>query len=158
LKRLVTDYTFDPAAHTVTFNGYAAVDLRGLIIITNVTRNIIIYSFADMESPYSLGGSAATNVVTLDYDTTKMVASDNLQIYYDDVEADAEFFGGVGQDKRMDWDVSGNLVYMGQNATAGVAEADTKWRISKLTWTSGNLTRIEGPLTGSWTGRAAILW
>jgi hypothetical protein len=158
LKRLVTDYTFDPAAHTVTFNGYAAVDLRGLIIITNVTRNIIVYSFADMESPYSLGGAAATNIVTLDYDTTKMVASDKLQIYYDDVEADAAFFGGVGQDQRMDWDINGNLVYMGQNATAGVAEADTNWRISKLTWTNGNLTRIEGPLTGSWTDRVAIAW
>jgi hypothetical protein len=100
LKRLVTDYTFDPIAHTVTFNGYATVDIRGLIIITNVTRNIIIYSYADLESPYSLGGTSATNVVTLEYDTTKMAAADNLQIYYDDVAADSDFFGGVGQDKR----------------------------------------------------------
>jgi YD repeat-containing protein len=142
----------------VTFNGYATVDIRGLIIITNVTRNIIVYSYADLESPYSLGGTASTNVVTLEYDTTKMAAADNLQIYYDDVAADSDFFGGVGQDKRFDWSGS-DLIYMGQNATAGASEDNTEWRVSKFTWDgSGNPIRIEGPLIGSWTGRAALGW
>lgn len=159
MKRLITDYTFDPVARTITFDGYAAVDLRGLIIITNVTRNIVIYSYADMESPYSKGlATVALNVVTLAYDTSKMLSGDKLQIYYDDAKADAAFYGGIGQDQRLDWDSSGNLIYMGQNSVAGAAAADTEWRVSKFTWTGANLTRIEGPLVGSWTGRAALSW
>ena len=159
MKRLITDYTFDPAGRTLTFNGYAAVDLRGLIIVTNVDANVVIYSYTDFESPYSLGGSAAGNVVTLNYDTTKMGAADNLQVYYDDAAADAAFFGGVGQDQRLDWDASNNLIYMGSNTVPGAAEASSTWMVQKFTWDAGgNLTRIEGPIAGSWTGRAVIVW
>jgi hypothetical protein len=151
----VTDYTFDPAAHTVTSTGYAAVDLKGLIIITNVTRNIIIYSYADMESPYSLGGSAATNVVTLDYDTTKMLAADELQIYYDDGT-----YESIGRlDKRLDYDVEGNIIYLGTHSDVIASEDDLFWYISKFGYdVLGNITRIQGPLTGSWTGRAGLGW
>jgi hypothetical protein len=86
MKRLVgTDivggYIFDPAAKTVTFTGLQyTITLANILLITNTTANTIIYNFAD-----STNGavSFANNVLTLDYNTASMNATDALQIYID---------------------------------------------------------------------------
>lgn len=78
-KRLITNYTFNAAAKTVTFRDYATIDLASVLIITNVTDGIIIYNFS---SP-TLNGTAATNVLTLTYNTTGMANNDDLQIWYE---------------------------------------------------------------------------
>lgn len=80
MKTLVTNYTFNASAKTVTFNGFTSIDLEKILVITNVTDNIIIYNFADSTK----GGTVATNVLTLTYDTTSMSNTDKLQIWYDD--------------------------------------------------------------------------
>jgi hypothetical protein len=84
-KLLGTDtagsYTFDPTAKTVTFSNLAQfLTLANILLITNTTANTIIYNFAD---PTSGAVSFNNNVLTLDYDTTSMNASDVLQIYID---------------------------------------------------------------------------
>lgn len=83
MKQLITNYTFNKTAKTVTISGFSsAIALNQLLLITNVTRNIIIYNFADP----SLGGSiTGTNpsVLTLTYDTSAMDNSDKLQIFMD---------------------------------------------------------------------------
>ena len=86
MKRLVgTDivggYIFDPAAKTVTFTGLQyTITLANILLITNTTANTIIYNFAD-----STNGavSFANNVLTLDYNSVSMNATDALQIYID---------------------------------------------------------------------------
>jgi len=86
MKRLVgTDivggYTFNPASKTVTFTGLQyTITLANILLITNTTANTIIYNFAD-----STNGavSFANNVLTLDYNSVSMNASDVLQIYID---------------------------------------------------------------------------
>ena len=86
MKRLVgTDivggYIFNPAANTVTFTGLQyTITLANILLITNTTANTIIYNFAD-----STNGAVSfvNNVLTLDYDTTSMSATDVLQIYID---------------------------------------------------------------------------
>ena len=86
MKRLVgTDivggYTFNPANKTVTFTGLQyTITLANILLITNTTANTIIYNFAD-----STNGavSFANNVLTLDYNTASMNATDALQIYID---------------------------------------------------------------------------
>jgi hypothetical protein len=86
MKRLVgTDivggYIFNPAAKTVTFTGLQyTITLANILLITNTTANTIIYNFAD-----STNGavSFASNVLTLDYNTASMNATDALQIYID---------------------------------------------------------------------------
>ena len=80
MKILITAYTFDASAKTITFTDYNPVVLDSVLLITNVTDNIIIYNFADATK----GGSVATNVLTLTYDTTAMADADDLMIYYDD--------------------------------------------------------------------------
>ena len=80
MKLQITNYTFDKTAKTVTFTDYTTIRLDSILLITNVTDNIIIYNFADP----LLGGTVATNVLTLTYDTSTMDDSDKLQIFYDD--------------------------------------------------------------------------
>ena len=79
MKKLIKNYTFNAAAKTVTFNDYAELQLEQVLLITNVTDNIIIYNFG---SP-TTGGSLAGNVLTLDYNTTTMDNADNLQVFMD---------------------------------------------------------------------------
>lgn len=78
MKSLITNYTFDASAQTITFGDYAGITLDNVMLITNVTDQVIIYNFADS----SKGGSVATNVLTLEYDTTSMSDTDDLQIWY----------------------------------------------------------------------------
>jgi hypothetical protein len=60
-------------------------------------------------------------------------------------------------DTRFDW-TSGDLDYKGKNETHKALVTATDWQIYKYTWAAGLPTRIEGPLEGSWTGRAALSW
>ena len=77
----VGSYTFDPTAKTVTFSNLAqSLTLANILLITNTTGNTIIYNFAD---PLSGAVSFNNNVLTLDYNTASMNASDVLQIYVD---------------------------------------------------------------------------
>lgn len=80
MKKLISNYTFNPAAKTITFNDYSLIELQGLLLVTNVTTNQIIYNFADP----CYGGGVNGNTVTLVYNTVAMSSTDALQIYYDD--------------------------------------------------------------------------
>ena len=68
---------------TVTFTG-PTLGLEQILIITNVTRNVIIYNFAD-----AAAGEAAysNNVLTLQFNTSSHSASDVLQAFVDVPEA-----------------------------------------------------------------------
>ncbi len=79
MKQIITNYTFDKTAKTVTFTDFATISLNRVLLITNVTANVIIYQFNDV----ALGGTAATNVLTLTYNTAAMANTDKLQIIYD---------------------------------------------------------------------------
>lgn len=91
MKTLVQYYTFTPASRQVTITKLSSVSLEQILLITNVTTNTIIYNFADP----SLGAIVAGNVITLDYDTTSMNASDDLQIFIDYVDAGASALNDV---------------------------------------------------------------
>ena len=84
-KKLVRNYTFVAASKTVTINGN--YNLSSLLLITNVTRNVIIYNFANP----SLGATASYNsttdqtTFTLVFNTAGHSSTDNLQIYVDEL-------------------------------------------------------------------------
>lgn len=77
MKILFEDYTFNAATQQITFNTTETITLERLLIITNVTDNLIIYNFADP----NLGGTITNNVLTLNYNTTTMSNTDRLQIF-----------------------------------------------------------------------------
>lgn len=79
MKLLCKDYTFNPVLKTISIDLTDQVTLANVLLITNVTSNIIIYNFANP----LLGGSMQNNILTLDYDTTSMSLSDELQIFLD---------------------------------------------------------------------------
>lgn len=91
MKKIIDHYTFDPAMKTIIFEDYDFIDLERVLLITNVTRNVIIYSFADP----SKGGSVIGNVLVLNYDTSNMNDTDKLQIWYEDVEFPALESGNI---------------------------------------------------------------
>jgi hypothetical protein len=69
---------------TVTFTG-PVLGLHQLLIVTNVTRNVIVYNFAD---PDAGEAAYANNVLTLTANTATHSASDVLQVFVDVPEAD----------------------------------------------------------------------
>jgi hypothetical protein len=79
MKVLFQDYTFNAATKQITFNTTDVVSLNQVLVITNVTDNVIIYNFADPAK----GGAIANNVLTLTFDTTAMSNADSLQIFLD---------------------------------------------------------------------------
>ena len=85
-KNLVRNYTFNAAAKTVAFSGHYT--LNQLLLITNATRNIIIYNFADATLGATRSYSSTTDITTftLTYNTAAAMANaDIIQIYVDDL-------------------------------------------------------------------------
>lgn len=84
-------YVFNKTAKTITFSGLGLV-ANQLLLITNMTRNSIIFNFADA----SFGGSfnSNTQVLTLTCDTSAMANNDVLQVFVDvpDTMGDAVHF------------------------------------------------------------------
>lgn len=80
MKRRIDNYAFDADPGTLTFSGFTTIRLEAILIVVNVTDQLIIYSPFDAAK----GGTAATNVLTFEHDTTTMSDGDDLLIYYDD--------------------------------------------------------------------------
>lgn len=86
MKYLVKNCVFSAVAKTVTFPVQITQDR--LLLITNTTRNRIIYNFAD---PLT-GGVMTGNVLALVADTAGMQDDDALQVYAED---------GISQDEAL---------------------------------------------------------
>jgi len=93
-KKLIYNYTFTPGgvgAGTIAMRG--RWEERTILLITNVTDNIIIYNFAGS----GLGGTTTYNsttdqtTLTLNYNTSSMSSSDELQIFVDQQFDEIEF-------------------------------------------------------------------
>jgi len=81
-KKLVFDYTFDASAQTVTLTD-DVYPKRRLLMITNVTSGDIIYLFNDAakSGTFTFNYEDYSTTITLDYDTTSMSDTDDLQIF-----------------------------------------------------------------------------
>ena len=81
-KSLVFDYTFNPSTDSISVDGN--VPLKRILLITNVTKNIILYSFADSAkgmNSVSFNSKTDQTTFTLKYDCGAMASTDNLQIF-----------------------------------------------------------------------------
>jgi hypothetical protein len=139
-------YTFNPTAKTVTFSGLSQqITLANILLITNVTANTIIYNFA---SSTTGAVSFVNNVLTLDYDTTSMSATDVLQIYID-VESYEESLATLL--RRMNKLLESNAVVdsklrqrvtieaIGTNNTANSTELNTTMPVSGTVTATANV-------------------
>lgn len=96
-KQLVRDYVFTPGnAGAGTIVVPCRYDIEKILLITNVTDNVIIYNFADATfagttSTFTKGTTTAFptvdtlhsgySTITLAFDTSSMSSTDKLQIY-----------------------------------------------------------------------------
>ena len=66
--------------------------------------------------------------------------------------------GSYYKSVRVDWDTTGDAIYIGKHVEVNADSTETTWEIKKLTWDSGNPTYIQGPLKGAWTNRTGLGW
>jgi hypothetical protein len=86
-KVLDTTYTFNAATRTVTIPRY--IPLEKVLLITNVTRGIVIYNFSSTttnSSAWSYDPSTDTTTIVLDYNTASHSNTDKLQVIIDEYE------------------------------------------------------------------------
>ena len=76
----IGSYSFDATNKQIILNEIPTLSLENILIITNVTDGIQIYNFADN----NLNATISNNIITLEYDTTSMSNSDNIQIFIED--------------------------------------------------------------------------
>jgi hypothetical protein len=81
---LTTSVTFDASEKSLNFSAVTGFDVRRLYAVINMDDGIVIYATGTSGKGYV---NVASNVVTLQYDTTGMGDADTLQIIYDDVTA-----------------------------------------------------------------------
>ena len=121
-------YVFSASAKTITLSNLPSIKLEQVLMITNTTKNKIIYTFSDSLYPISI----TNNIITVSYNTALMDDTDTLQIFldlpaqaYDPVDdmlkvksmqkKFRDSFGGSVIDTAK-WDV-----VIGSGMTAGVA-------------------------------------
>lgn len=126
MKKILTNYVFNAAAKTITFSEYASIELKRILLVTNITKNKIIYQF----NKPALGGTKSGNILTLVYDTTTMTDADILQIQYDE---DTDY-------KVLIDKANSNTTYIGK-ALQGSATNAAVWQIIKIT-TTGTVKSI----------------
>ena len=83
MKILVENYSFNPATGVITFTDYSSIKLENVLLVTNVTSNVMIYNFAVP----ALGGAVNGNQLDLDFNTSSMSSSDKLQIFYEETSS-----------------------------------------------------------------------
>jgi hypothetical protein len=88
MKSFITPtYTFTPGAAgvgTINLSGISNFDIKRLLAIINVQANTLIYNVLDPTLGYA---SISGTTITLDTNTSSMLATDPLQIVYDTDDA-----------------------------------------------------------------------
>lgn len=150
MKKLITNYTFNATAQTVTFTDYTTIRLESVLLITNVTDNVIVYNFADL----GFGGSVTDNILTLAYNTTGMDDTDSLQIFYDDNDvqpANTELQTTLNSLTETLQELTARLAVLASMANSGAPALRTIPIASVSTAVTGSLTSV-ATLTNFGTG------
>jgi len=151
MKTLITNYTPDPFNGVIRFNDFYSssnptgkvLELERVLVITNVTTNIMLYNFA------AVGRGASVingNELFLDIGFSTYSATDELQIWYDNELTPAS-------DQLVDalFEVAKKLEFLtavrGSNADLRVTPMSTP-NMSTLT-TLTNLSGLSGFTTGT---------
>lgn len=85
--------TFDASAQTVTFTDLPSGELKlhRVMAVINATDQVVIYQ----PNNTGKGGTVATNVLTLEYDTTAMDDADSIMAVYDVPDNVSEYVNDI---------------------------------------------------------------
>ena len=144
-KSQIRSYVFTPGVAGVgTIKVPGKLDLNQLLIITNTTRNVILYNFADTTNastgisfsranstdfPHALDGVDGLTTITLQVNTTSHNANDSLQIFYEKPWTDVRM-PEVGTDAFERTRVSQPLSMLDADFEYGLQP--TKWQAVSL--------------------------
>jgi hypothetical protein len=143
MKILINNYTFNSTTKQIALTDYTSVDLEAFLLVTNVTDNIIIYNFADPAK----GGTISGNSLTLDFDTTSMSNTDDLQIFIED---------GTSPASNEAIEESNELLSAIYDRTESLAVVDTSQRQRVVVEGSSNLTIPTVTVNGNGSNFSAI--
>jgi len=131
-------YSFNAASSQVTLNlNGVPPKLEAILLITNVTDNIIIYNFANP----ALGGTLGGNVLTLDYSTVAMSNTDKLQIWYYNENAQQTDLVDLALSIKRDIQMirrEPNMTAAGLNTVIAGGSLTTVSAVSSLTYFGGS--------------------
>jgi hypothetical protein len=159
MKTVITNYTFNVSAKTITFTDFntagTAIDLKRLYLITDVTKNTILYNFAD----YTVSSATATGaVIALSTLPSGLSNSDNLNIVYEALPTDPVPL--VTLTSRLDSTSTANVIYVGE-AAVGSSEGAAVWRIAAVTITGGIMSykyANSAYFTSIWSNRTSLTY
>ena len=77
MKKWISNYIFNPELGAIVSDEFES--LENILMITNVSKNQILYNFADL----SKGGNLVEKVLTLTTDCSLMNSTDRIQIFID---------------------------------------------------------------------------
>lgn len=158
---VITNYTFDKAAGTVTFTDFSTIALNRIISITDMTIGVQIYSYK--VNQYT--GTVATNVLTLNVDTTgsQFNNSDKLYIEYitDNYGNQIQVSGaqtatGTGS-AITNYDAKGASFIINTTAVTGTDTPTMVVKFQMQDIVSSNWVDIPGAVTGNITGTGQTL-
>jgi hypothetical protein len=148
MKVQIKNYTFDASAKTITFDDYATIDIDSIFWVINVTDSKALYNPINK----FLSGSVTGNVLTVDYDTSFMNDTDELQIYYDKIPDPAT---ESKQDDIVENQLSQLMVRIATNsadtsityvgrAPIGSATSSAVWQITKYDESVSEISKFAG--------------
>lgn len=79
-KQLITNLTFDASEKKVTFSDFTTIELDRIFLVINKLDTTIMYNLGVP----GLSGTVATNVLTLEFDSTSMEDGDSIIAFYSD--------------------------------------------------------------------------
>jgi hypothetical protein len=91
-QQVVSAYTFNPTARTITLSGFGTINLNRLVSIYDLTTDQVLFN--PTHARYT---SSSTNVITLgaSVDLTQCQSTDNLQVVYDTAVGDPQYDSGA---------------------------------------------------------------
>ena len=144
-KSQIRSYVFTPGVAGVgTIKVPGKIDLNQLLMITNTTRNVILYNFADTTNastgisfgranstdfPHALDGVDGITTITLQVNSASHNANDSLQIFYEKPWTDVRM-PEVGTDAFERTRVSSPLSMLDADFEYGLQP--TKWQAVSL--------------------------
>ena len=151
---ILTNYTFDKAAKTVTFTDFTTIQLNRILSITDMTNGIQIYSY---RTPQYIG-TVATNVLTLAYDTNnnRFNDSDKLYIEYitdnygESLTASAARTASFNTSTTKNYDAKGASFIINVTASSGTTPVLTA-KVQMQDVVSENWVDIPGAVTADIT-------
>jgi hypothetical protein len=84
-KKLAHNYVFTPSTDTIVLDGI--VDQERLLLITNVTAGVTMFTFNDTVNgilSHSINTQTRKTTIVLDYDCALMSATDKIQAFYEE--------------------------------------------------------------------------